>query len=266
LNLSGKTALVTGGAVRIGRAICEELASKGCNIVIHYNHSVDDAKLLATKIKSENVNSWLVKGDLSAETGCKGILKDAERKAGRIHILVNNAAVFHKDGLMSSTDRKLKAEIEVNLLAPMMLMKEFARMVLHDCKGEGDAVAGKVINLLDRRIAGAEVGCLPYLLSKKMLAELTRSAALELAPYITVNGVAPGAILPPPVHDERTVGGKGAKDRVRDLAGKIPMKFRCSTGDVAKAVVFMLESDALTGQVIFVDGGQHLVGTVADVS
>lgn len=265
MNLIGKTALVTGGAVRIGRAICEELASKGCNIVIHYNQSVDDAKLLAARIKEENVNAWLVKGDLSSETGCKGILKDAERKAGNIHILVNNAAVFHKDGMMSATDSKLKTEIAVNLLAPIMLMKEFARMVLHENRNEIITVAGKVINLLDRRIAGTEAGCLPYLLSKKMLAEFTKSAALELAPYITVNGVAPGAILPPPAGDEKAVGRKGAKERVRDLAGKIPMNLRCSTGDVAKAVVFLLESDGITGQVIFVDGGQHLLGAAADV-
>jgi pteridine reductase len=109
------------------------------------------------------------------------------------------------------------------------------------------------VNLLDRRVAGNEVGCLPYLLSKKMLAEFTRIAAVELAPSIAVNGVAPGAILPP---------AGAAPGKTFDLAGPALLRYRCQPQDVARAVTFLLESDGITGQILFVDAGQHLVGGV----
>ena len=191
------------------------------------------------------------------------MLSDAARKAGNIDALINNAAVFHKDGLMAVTERKFMAELRVNFMAPAVLMREFARIVIDRSQKTGGAPSGKVVNLLDRRIAGAEAGCLPYLLSKKMLAEFTRSSALELAPYVTVNGVAPGAILPPPVKKGpgKPGKGRGVTAITRDLAGTIPLKRKCSVNDVAEAVIFLLESDGITGQVIYVDGGQHLLGS-----
>jgi len=258
MNLRGATALVTGGAVRIGRAICEALAEKGCNIVIHYNRSSGEAKDLAGRLRKTGVEVSTVKGDLSSPSGCRRIIVEAVKKAGKLDILVNNAAVFHKDSLMSATKAEFAQELDVNFLAPVMMIKEFIKRILSGDR-TGPGVKGKIINLLDRRIAGAEGGCLPYLISKKMLAELTREAALELAPHITVNGVAPGAVLAPGLR--QTLAEKKA-DRVKDMAGTIPLKKRSTPEDVARAIVFLLESDGITGQVIFVDGGQHLLGNI----
>jgi NAD(P)-dependent dehydrogenase (short-subunit alcohol dehydrogenase family) len=249
VDLRGKTALVTGGAVRIGRAICEALAEKGCRVVIHYNRSRSEAAGLAAELERTGVESFTVRGTLDSQRGCERVIGQATKQAGGLDILVNNASVFHKDDLLSVTEEKIRRELMVNAIAPMLLTRAFAA-------GAGEAAAGtgithKVINLLDRRITADEPGCLPYLLSKKLLAEFTRTAALDLAPGMTVNGVAPGAVLPPP--------GEG-EEYIRDMAGSAPLEHRCTPRNVAEAVVFLLEADAITGQVIFVDAGQNLLG------
>jgi pteridine reductase len=160
--------------------------------------------------------------------------------AGQLDILINNAAVFHKDGLLATTEAKLLGEFWPNLFAPLLLMRAFAR----------HSGGGKIINLLDRRIAGHDTECVSYVLAKKALAELTALAALELAPRFTVNGVAPGAVLPPP--------GKGA-DYLHDQAGPVPLQRIITPQAVAQAVLTLLGNDAITGQILFVDGGQHLL-------
>jgi pteridine reductase len=248
--LQGKWALVTGGAVRIGRAICEVLAGAGCNVVVHYNRSGDEARELVARLVASGVSAAAVKGGLDSEAGAEALITEVWETAGSLDVLINNAGVFHKDGLSAATSAKLLAEFSVNAFAPMYLVRAFADRLLAGHGGGPGRIAGKVVNLLDRRIAGCETGCLPYLLSKKVLAEYTRIAALELAPTITVNAVAPGAILPPP--------GEGDA-RVRELAGEAPLRNSGTPQDVAEAVLYLLRSDAVTGQAIFVDGGQHLV-------
>jgi len=244
VNLESSKALVTGGAMRIGRALSEALAARGCGVVVHYDESADEAAELVKSLIGSGVAAFAVKSHLWSQEDCETVMAEAWDRSGGIDIVVNNAAVFHKDTLMSASIEKLLTEVRVNCAVPMMLTREFARR-----KKEG--TMGAVVNLLDRRIAGDDVGCFPYVLSKKMLAEYTRSAALELAPYIRVNGVAPGAVLPP-----RT---GSAHDVVRDAAGNVPLERQCTPEDVASAVIFLLESDAVTGQTIFVDGGQHLI-------
>lgn len=234
MNLNGKVALVTGGAVRIGAVICRALAAEGARVVIHYRRSKNEAVALAKELGGKAVQS-----DLDSESACKRLMA----RAGRPDILVNNAAVFHKDSLKSLTARKLTDEFWPNLFAPVLLTRAFARTVKK----------GAVINLLDRRIASLDATCVPYVLSKKSLAEFTKIAALELAPGIRVNGVAPGAVLPPP--------GKG-KAYLKDHAGPIPMGRLVKPEEVADAVVFLLKSDSVTGQIVFVDGGQSLLGNL----
>jgi pteridine reductase len=240
MHLLHKTALVTGGAVRIGRAICEKLAAQGCNVVVHCRNARPAARDLLRTLQRSGVNAWMVTGDLSSEQGCRSVVAKGWAAAGALDILVNNAAVFHKNPLVGVNAKNLQAEMAINLFAPLFLTREFAARTKQ----------GKVVNLLDRRITANETGCLPYLLSKKALAEMTRITALELAPGITVNAVAPGAVLPPP--------GKG-KAYLRDMAGPVPLQRAIDPADVAQAVVFLLASDAVTGQVLFVDGGQHLL-------
>ena len=241
MNLQGKTAMVTGGAVRIGRAICEALADAGCNVVVHHWNSAAPARLLAGDLRRRGIKAWVVRGNLASERGCERLIARAWAAAGKLDFLVNNAAVFHRDALRACTAKKLRDELSINLFAPILLTRSFV----------AQAKAGKIVNLLDRRIATNEPGCLPYLLSKKALAAFTANAALELAPAFTVNGVAPGAVLPPP--------GRGAK-YFYDRAGRIPLECKIAPSDVAAAVVALLTLDGVTGQIVFADGGQHLLG------
>ncbi len=246
MDLKGKRALVTGGAVRIGQSICEALARQGCSVVVHYRRSEREASLLAHKLQADGGEAFAVCADLSDESSCVELIQDAAGVAGGLDILVNNASVFHRDSLLETTEAKLRSEIEINAFVPIFLSRAFARL---SRPAAWSSPCAKIVNLLDRRIEGQERGALPYILSKKMLAEFTKVAALELAPEITVNAVAPGPVLPPP--------GEGP-ERTRELAGETPLGVPLPPEGVAEAVVYLLQADAVTGQTIFVDGGQHL--------
>ena len=212
MDLDGKTAIVTGGAVRLGRAVCEALAARRCNVVIHCRHSVAQARGLAAGLRRDGVRSFVVRGDLSTGTGCRSVMKRAGDLAGRIDILVNNASVFGCEKLSQVTVKSVLGQLRVNFVGPLLLMREFVRQTSR----------GKIVNMLDRRVVGNEAGCLPYLLSKKGLAELTGSSALELAPGITVNGIAPGPVLP-------AVGKHLPADKRK--AGTVPLCRRPKTAD-----------------------------------
>lgn len=239
MQLKGKTALVTGGARRIGAALCKALAAEGCRVVIHYNRSAHPAEALAARLRRNGAQAWTVAGDFRTPRSADHVVRQAVAVAGKLDILVNNAAIFDKQRLLQVTAAAIRAEWEVNLLAPLLLMQAFARRVKR----------GRIINLLDCRIASHQSDAVPYSLVKKSLADLTRLAALELAPGITVNGVAPGPVL-----TADTVGA------TRESAGPLPLKIRPTVHEVVKAVLFLLESDAITGQIIFVDSGRHLLG------
>ena len=236
-----KTVLVTGGAVRIGKAICEALAEAGYNVVIHCNRSEKAAVLLAEQLEKRGVKAWAVGQDLWDEVSCEELIDAAFYVAGRVDALVNNAAIFHRVTLAETTEEELTQEFTVNCFVPAMLTRSFARRARRGC----------VVNMLDRRVQSNDTDCMAYSLSKKALASFTEEAALALAPGIRVNAVAPGAILPPP-------GSKGK--RIRDLAGRIPLQRQVTPRDVAGAVVTLLSMESVTGQILFVDGGQHLLG------
>lgn len=238
MDLRNKTALVTGGAVRIGRAICEKLAGEGARVVIHYRSSRGEALALAKALGGVAIRSGL-----DSEKACARLVERTVKAAGPLDILVNNAACFDKQSLRETAEKNVKALFWPNLFAPLFLMKALA----------AQNRPAAVVNLLDRRIASLDTSCVPYVLTKKALAELTRMAAIELAPAIRVNAVAPGAILPPP--------GKG-RDYLYDRAGPVPLKRQVTPGDVADAVVYLLHSESITGQIIYVDGGQNLLGNL----
>ena len=246
MNLKQKRVLVTGGAVRIGRAICKELSVCGCVVVVHYHRSKSEAEDLVDMLRSKGSQAFSVGGELGCQDGCSKLINDAAEVAGGLDILVNNASVFHKNDFMEVSEKKFRDEIEINAFVPIFLSQAFARL-----KRDVSELPphGKIVNLLDQRVAGFEAGALPYILSKKMLADFTKLAALELAPKFTVNAVSPGPVLPTP--------GKG-DEYVQELAGAMPLQCRIFPEDVARAVVYLLESDVVTGQTIFVDGGQGL--------
>ncbi|MBN2686476.1 MAG: SDR family oxidoreductase [Pontiellaceae bacterium] len=226
--LSGKRALVTGGAVRIGRAITLALQAEGVEVVVHYRHSQAEAEVLS---------DYTVQGDLEDPSLCADLVE----RAGPLDILVNNASIFTKESLAQSTYERTLRELQVNLLSPMELIRAF-------CAQTKD---GAVLNLLDRRIRCHDTSCAPYSVSKKGLEELTQLAALEYAPHVRVNAVAPGPILPPPDRPHADV---------RELAGRVPLEAMPTPEQIAEAVRFLLKADSVTGQTIYVDGGQHLLG------
>lgn len=240
MNLRDKTVLVTGGAVRLGRALCEALAARGCRIVIHYHRSDGAARTLAARLKRRDGRAWAIAGDLREPDMAARIVAKAARVAGRLDVLINNAAVFEKRSLAEIAESDIRRAWEVNVLAPLLLMQAFAR------RGR----RGKIINLLDCRIAVPDPPVTPYLLTKSTLADLTVRAALEMAPRITVNAVAPGAVLRP--------AGKVNREK----AGCLPLARRPMVSEVVQAVLFLLECDAVTGQIIYVDSGRHLNGSV----
>ncbi|MBA4388357.1 MAG: short-chain dehydrogenase [Verrucomicrobia bacterium] len=251
MNLSGKRALVTGGAVRIGRAICEMLAARGCTVVVHYNRSRTEADELVGALVAQGQRALSVKADISTEQGCDNLIESAWDRAGGLDILVNNAAIFMKDSILAIDRKNMIAQLKVNYVAPILLTRSFAARAWQAVRTSSRGIAGKVVNLLDRRITANEPDSFSYSISKTLLSEFTLTAAREFAPYLAVNGVAPGAILPPP--------GR-CKTRTRELAGPQLLSHKCTPGDVAAAVIFLLESDGITGQVVFVDAGQHLGG------
>ncbi|MBP7560487.1 MAG: SDR family oxidoreductase [Armatimonadetes bacterium] len=241
-SLDTTTALVTGGARRIGRAICLALARAGADVVVHARTSVEDALGLCHEIESVGRSARVVTGDLSAEGGPEHVFSAAEA-GGPIHLLVNNAAIYPRGGLAELTAGALDACHRVNAVAPQTLTRLLAE------SGHGEAV----VNLLDARMLAYDALHLPYQLSKATLHALTKLAALEYAPRIRVNGVAPGLILPPPGMDDSFL------ERHRRSN---PLETWGSPDAVAEAVIYLLTAEFVTGQVIFVDGGRHLRGEV----
>lgn len=233
-HLQGKSALVTGGSRRIGAAICRELAARGVRVVVHYRQSELEAIAMN---RSLGHGVFSVRGDLANLAEREWVFREAAEWMGRVDILVNNAALFARDADVE--EARLRA---VNLEAPLHL----AELVAAQPGG------GCVIQMLDARIARPEVGPFQiYTATKRALAESVIRLAREWAPRVRVNGVAPGPVLAP----------EGA----RELAGTIPLARRPTPEDVARAVAFLAESEAVTGQILFVDGGQHLApGTQRD--
>ncbi len=226
--LQGKRALVTGGAVRIGRAITEALQAEGAEVVVHYLSSGEEAAALSP---------YTIQGNLLSADDCARMIE----QSGPLDVLVNNASLFTKDRLADGFPERVYREFQVNLFAPMELTRLFA----------AQTEQGAVINLLDRRIRANDSSALSYSITKKGLEELTKLSALDLAPSIRVNAVAPGPILPPP-------GDTG--EHFAERAGRVPLAFFPTPENIAEAALFLLKADYCTGQVIYVDGGQHLLG------
>lgn len=239
MNLTGKVALVTGGGVRIGRALCEALSGQGCSVVVHYRRSRKEACELALRLEAGGARACAIQGALDTQAGCERLMALAFKVFKRLDILVNNAASFQHTAFRQIRGAELDSVFAVNLQAPILLTRAFVAR----------AGQGRVLNMLDSRITGHASGQMPYLLSKQCLADFTLAAALELAPDFTVNAVAPGPVLVP---------DKGSR-AAREKAGTIPLGRRPTPGDVASAALFLLGSDAITGQVLYVDGGQNLL-------
>jgi pteridine reductase len=245
-NRPGETALITGAAKRIGRAIALALADIGMNVVVHYNRSSADAFDLVAHIKKKGVCAWAIAGDFSSDSGCAALINEAATAAGKsLMVLVNNASIYPENTLAGMTFDHLSRCVRVNAWAPFYLSRAFAARVK---RGR----TGSVVNILDNRTSGGgrDRSHAAYLISKQILASITRLCALEFSPAVRVNGVAPGLILPPP--------GKN-RDYLDKLKESAPLRTFGAPSDIAAAVVFCVRSPFLTGEIITVDGGRHLL-------
>ncbi len=240
--LQGRTALITGAGKRIGRALAIALAEEGVQIVAHDRKALEEeTNRVCSEVNECGARSWKVLADLEHPEEYGDLIERAFHAAGTVDILINNASIFMPGDLADLAFDELTRQIRVNAWAPFVLSREFSKRVQH----------GKILNLLDTRIAGHERAHAAYLLSKKMLAELTKMCALEFAPRVSVNGIAPGAILPP--------AGKG-QEYLEQLARDLPLKRHGGPQDIADAALYLLGSEFVTGQVLYVDGGKHLLG------
>jgi len=238
-----KTALITGSSKRIGRAVAEHLASAGWNIIIHYNSSGEPARelvnLLSKKYPQQRFIS--IKANLSEENGIKSLIPEVIFETGQISLLINNASVFNSGYITDTNYELFDNQFNVNLKAPFFLMRDYANY----CK------KGVIINFADTRITKNRSDYAAYTLSKKCLWELTKMAAIEFAPDIRVNAIAPGLTLSPE--------GKG-EEYLRKLAKKIPMRSPGNIQEIRKSIDYILNNDHLTGQLLFNDGGENLGG------
>lgn len=239
--LKGKTALVTGAAKRIGAAIAAVLAERGTHVVIHYNRSEAEALQLAKDIMDRGGHASTVQGGLDDAHDVERLMETAIQECGKVDILVNNASIFNEMKFMDSTDAGVWENMMINAMAPMFLAQRFA----------AQGMSGAIINMIDTMVMDYDRKHVPYHISKKTLHVLTKIMAVEFAPTIRVNAVAPGLILPPEGQDEAYLAR---------LASSNPLNRYGNTGDIVRAVLYLLESDFVTGQTLYVDGGRHLRG------
>lgn len=241
--LHGKTAVVTGASKRLGRAISTALAQAGSDIVIHDRHSLEgECEHLCAELGELGVRTWIVPGDFDTHADYESLIQRSLDLAGKLDIVVNNASLFLGDNIQEADFGNLMRHVQINAWASFFIGREFARL----------AKRGKIINMLDTRIAGYDWKHVSYILSKHMLHVLTHMMAIEFAPDITVNSIAPGLVLPPSGRDI---------SYLEQLASTVPLKRHGGPDDVSAAVLYLLQNNFITGQTLFIDGGRHLLET-----
>ncbi len=244
MELKNKTALITGSAKRVGKTLALALAERGCHIVVHYGRSADAARETVREIEACGVSAWAFSANLGDETAVAGVIPHALALAGRLDILINSASIFPPEDFLSADSQTWDRAMMVNLKTPFLLSQAFVRAL-----PEGQP--GKIINLLDVVAMRPQNHHFSYTISKTGLAGLTQAMAVAVAARnIQVNGIALGAILPN-VNDDPALFAR--------LVERIPARRTGSPADVAQAMLYLLDADFVTGEIIRVDGGRHLV-------
>lgn len=235
-----KAVLITGGARRLGKEIALSLAGKGYDIALHYNQSESEAKYVANHARDMGVQCDLFQADLEDADSYTPLIQKVRERFPKLSSLINNASVFDTGGFLEGDVALYEKEFRTNLQAPIFLTQAFAQEVSE----------GAVINMLDTCVSQHKHSYFYYLLSKKALFEFTKMAAAELAPGIRVNGVCPGYILP--------ADGWGEDYRVH-LETRLPMKKIATVSDILQAVHLLISTQSITGECLFIDGGEHLL-------
>ena len=241
-------ALVTGGARRIGRAIVLALAARGHDVAIHHRDSVEDAEALAEEVQALGVRAAVVSADLTDEVATRALVPAAAEALGPLSVLVNNASVFEDDRVGDLSRQTWDLHLETNLRAPVVLAEAFATQA-----PEGSCI----VNLLDQRVLKPDPRFFSYALSRNGLWWATRTLAQALAPRVRVNGVGPGPTL-------ASIHQSPAEFAAEQAA--MPLGHGSSPEDIAEAVLYLVDARSVTGQMIAVDGGQHLAWQTPDIA
>lgn len=244
MQLNNKVALVTGGAVRVGRAIALALAAEGMNVGVHYHLSEARAREVKREIEAMGREALLLQGDFAKVDDIRDVVERCAEHFKRLDVLINNAAIYYHTPLEETTEEQWDDLLRINLKAPFFCAQAASRWM----RKQG---AGKIVNIADVSGFVPWPGYIPYCASKAGVISITRSLAMALAPEIQVNAVAPGTVL---ARDDAT------PEEIEELK-KLSLLQKIGTpADVANAVIFLLKgSDFVTGSVIAVDGGHLLV-------
>jgi len=244
--MKNKNLLITGGATRIGKEIAIYFSKKGWNIAIHYYKSSSNAKNLKKIIEKNSVKVALIRADLRSAKQVKKIVSAAKKKLGTIDCLINNAALFERDDILNFTKKSWNDHLNINLLAPTILTREFIKQASKKIKSN-------IINIIDQRVFKLTPIFMSYTLSKSALYTLTKTMAMRLSPNIKVNGIAPG----PTIKSKRQSTNHFNKQAKSTLLKK-PVR----PEDICDTVEFLINNSSITGQIIAVDSGQNLTWNI----
>jgi NAD(P)-dependent dehydrogenase (short-subunit alcohol dehydrogenase family) len=244
-----KNVLVTGAAKRLGRAIALDLAAAGWNVAVHFHGSEEDADSAVQQARAFGVEATALKCDLSNEAETTALVGRAAKEIGPLTALINSASLFENDDWQSATRASWDDHMETNLRAPLLLSQMFARQLPTGAKGN-------IINIVDQRVLKPTPQFLSYSLSKAGLYWLTTTLAQGMGPRIRVNAVGPGPTLKNPRQSDADF------DRQRDAT---ILQRGADPADICAAVRYLLTAEAVTGQMLAVDGGQHLIWQTPDV-
>lgn len=240
-SFSNTRVLITGAGVRIGRQIALQFAQAGATVVVHYHQSEESARDLLAQLNTISSGHELVRADLLVDAERERLIPDLMGSGRRLNCLVNNASVYRRCQLANVISESLREDFLINFEAPFLLMRDFAQF----CE------EGNIINILDQRVANVDPSAGTYGFAKKSLRDATEAAAVQWAPRIRVNAVAPGIVLAPPGL---------APEKIERLIKYVPMGQRSTPDEIAEACLFLAQAETITGQIIYVDGGLHLVG------
>jgi len=244
-----RTALVTGSAKRIGKAIAKALGADGWNVAVHYNRSVSDAEALVENIQSLGVHASAVQCDLSDAAAVDGLISECNSRLGPLTCLINNASLFEFDDPPNFDPATWDRHAAVNLRAPLQLAREFADQMPKQN-------IGCVINMLDQKVFNLNPDFFSYTLTKVAMESATRMLAMTLAPRVRVCGIAPGITL---------ISGKQTQPGFDRAHAHAPLGHSSDIDDIVAAVRYVLSAKSMTGSTLLIDGGQHLWPLQRDV-
>lgn len=243
--------LVTGGAKRIGKAIVEDLSSHGFAVAIHCNHSRDEGDALLSAIEAKGGTGAVVQADLTDSDAVRRLVADVQEQLGPVQLLVNNASIFQEDGIGDLADDAIwDRHFAVHVKAPVLLANAMAALLPDGCDG-------LIVNVIDQRVWKLTPKFLSYTLSKAALWTATQTLAQALAPRIRVNGIGPGPTIP----SDR----QNAQDFDRQV-GTLLLEYGPDLTEFGRTIRYLWETRSITGQMIALDGGQHLAWETPDVT